>query len=492
MILSHAYSRKTAFPTATLAALAFLAGAAGVRAEPAAATPAAHAAAPTGPAQTASVTIAAATTNPAATTPAAMVPAKETDIQGLMRLGASLTARGDCSSAEIAYWQVLEDPNLRTEEETTALLALARSYRIGGKLTQAAAIYEKFLKDHPSDERVPDALLALGRTLRDMGTYRAAISRFYSVINSTLKFPSAGMEHYELLAKTAQFEIAQTHFVAGEYADAAKYFARVNLLELAPSDRSLALFMTAFAQQLSGDLDTSVTTLRSFLDQWPQDERAPEARYLLATTLRQLKRPQEALAVTLNLLRDAKTKKGADAKRWSYWQRRTGNQVANEFFQAGDTLNALSVYRSLSEANDDPSWRVPLAYQVALCYDRLRQIGEAKAAYQIVVDAAKARPGAAAPTEQATELAQMAAWRIGHLEWFDAEDRHLDALFKVELAAQAASIAADIPPPKPLKAAVDIIHPAAEAQGAPAPKASPAVPAPLSTITQPTSSAPSS
>ncbi len=129
-----------------------------------------------------------------------------------------MTDRGDYAAAEIAYRQVLAVPEADLAETKAALLGLARMHRKEGSLTKAAAIYQKYLEEYPGDNRTPDVLLDLGRTLRSMGVYKTAIARFYSVINSTLKLPAEGFDHYQQLAKTAQFEIAETHFLAGDFA----------------------------------------------------------------------------------------------------------------------------------------------------------------------------------------------------------------------------------------------------------------------------------
>jgi len=349
--------------------------------------------------------------------------------QGLLRLGAKLSARGDYATAEIAYWQILHDPNLSVPEEKDTLLALAHMLRKSGSSTKAAAIYEKFLKEFPYDDRVPDALLELGRTLRSMGVYRLAISRFYSVINSTLKFPPQEFEHYELLAKTAQFEIAETHFEAGEYAEASKYFSRVTLLDLAPADRARASFMEASARALEGDLPGTVASLKTFLLQFPRDTNAPEARYLLATTLRELHRPGEALAVTMDLLLDERARDASDPRRLSYWQRRTGNEIANEFFQDGDPVNALAIYQNLGKMSAEPGWRLPITYQIALCYERLHQLDGARGAYREIIAAAAPPADGAAPSAEIVELGAMAAWRLAQLEWRDSKDRQFDHFF---------------------------------------------------------------
>ena len=123
---------------------------------------------------------------PAPAAPAAPVSKRATtETQGLLNLGASLSERGDYEASEIAYRQVLNTATAPENDLKSALLGLAHMHRRQGALTKAAAIYERFLKDYPGDDRTPDALLDLGRTLRGLGVYKLALARFYSVINST-------------------------------------------------------------------------------------------------------------------------------------------------------------------------------------------------------------------------------------------------------------------------------------------------------------------
>jgi TolA-binding protein len=384
------------------------------------------------------------------------------EIAGLIVLGASLTERSDFDAAEIAFRQVMASRRATGDDLAHALLGLARVHRKQGALTKAAAIYERYLKDYPADNQVPDALLELGRTHRALGAPQLALSRFYSVINSTLKLSSEQFGHYQMLAKTAQFEIAETHFQQGDYTEANKFFSRLRLLDLAPADRARAHFKSAYALYLGNDLDGAVTTLHSYLEQWPQDENVPEARYLLSLSLRSLGRKQEALDATLELLRSQQAT--GDAKRWSYWQRRTGNQLANDFFQNGDTQNALAIYQGLANLSPDPGWRLPITYQIGLCYERMRITERAMAAYQSIVDGTKpaARPEPAeraepvaateqnipdgAPGEAAkpaapkpaspelTELARMAAWRLTQLNWHEQTENQLTTIFATATA----------------------------------------------------------
>lgn len=364
-------------------------------------------------------------TEPAANpTPERATPKTADELQSLLTLGAKLSERADYESADIAFRQVLDSPAAKPESIKQALLGLARMHRKQGALSKAAAIYERYLKDFPDDERTPDAQLDLGRTLRGLGAHKAAISRFYNVISSTLKLPGDGFERYQILAKTAQFEIAETHFLAGEFAEATKFYTRLRLLDLAPADRARAHFKAAYSIRLQGNIEGAVTLLRAYIEQNPDDENIPEARYLLAISLRELKRPQEALTVTLDLLRTEKARDAGDAKRWAYWQRRTGNFLANDFFENGDVLNARTIYSVLLELSTDVTWRLPITYQLGLCYERLGLTERAKTSYQAVLDGA-----GPTPPEDFRELATMAKWRMEHLDWRDRVSRQVSDFF---------------------------------------------------------------
>ena len=356
------------------------------------------------------------------------------EIQSLFNLGATYVDRKDFTAAEVVYQQILRHQQAKQEDQRLALLDLARMYRQQSPDTKAAtravACYEKYLKIFPDDGATPVIYLELGRTLRSLGTYRLALASFYNVINSTMKLPEEGFEQYRTLAKTAQFEIAETHFQEGEFEEASKFFARLQLLDLAPADRAHAQFKAAYALVLAKNHEIAVPALRLFIDQNPDDENVPEARYLLSISLRRLNHDQEAFDTVLTLLRTEKARQSADPRRWIYWQRRTGNQMANEFYDQGNFWNALVIYEALSALSEqEPAWRLPALYQAGLCYERLRQFDRSRANYEAVIDACAALPAKDQKTLGLEDLARMASWRLQHLGWTEKVDLQVTQLF---------------------------------------------------------------
>lgn len=336
----------------------------------------------------------------------------------LLRLGETKLTQGDLQASRIAFETVARDTD-DPAARVAALHGLARTYRSDGQLVRAVATFEHIMADYPGNPLLPLVLLDLGRTLRDLGSPRLALARFYSVLHSTLKLPAASATAYRRIVRTAQFEIAQTHSIMGNHEEAARFYERLDLLDLAPVDRARARFKAAVAHVHTGDRRAAITALEQFLRAEPDSPFGPEARFLLATTLAADERPAEALAVTLELLQEAQRLHGADADTWRTWQRRTGNQLANDFYQRGDFLSALRLYEALAALDADPAWRLPVLYQVGLCLERLLRYDEAAATYRIIT----ARPAA-----EPAEIISMAGWRLEQLDWWSRTNQHLQRL----------------------------------------------------------------
>ena len=363
--------------------------------------------------------------------------------RSLLVLAKRMAERRDNDAAETAYIEVLNSA-VSDEIVEDALIAYAEFLRSNGQDTRAAAIYEKFLASFPGSPRANTVLISLGRTLRDMGAFNISLARFYAVLNSTLAVTPENIQRYRDLAQLAKFEIAETYYQQGDYASAGKFFGRIKLLDLPPEDRARASFREAYAFLLDGKLEQAVPSLRLFLENYPRNTSAQEARYLLCISLRRLGRVQEALTETLAILRAAKATAESDNERWTYWQRRTGNQLANDFYEQGDFTSALTIYQTLAELRSAPDWRWPALYQVGLCYERLRQPERAAASYRdILSESAAAQKAGVAANNTATEVRGMAEWRLGQIDWGNDIGKAVQS-FKLQQQASVSPIPHDV------------------------------------------------
>ena len=108
-------------------------------------------------------------------------------------------------------------------------------------------------------------------------------------------------------------------------------------------------------------------------------------------------------------------------RRWNFWKKKTGNYLANEFYEDGDYFRSLRVYQALANIDDEPSWEIPLRYQVGLCHERLGNVGEARRIYEQLEDT---------PPEQATSknvklVINMAKQRANFVGWATSTDKLL-------------------------------------------------------------------
>jgi tetratricopeptide (TPR) repeat protein len=56
---------------------------------------------------------------------------------------------------------------------------------------------------------------------------------------------------------------------------------------------------------------------------------------------------------------------------WIRWQKKAGNQLANEHFEEGETLKAIEIYQKMIILDSAPKWQAPIVYQLGLCFERL-------------------------------------------------------------------------------------------------------------------------
>jgi tetratricopeptide (TPR) repeat protein len=118
----------------------------------------------------------------------------------------------------------------------------------------------------------------------------------------------------------------------------------------------------------------------------------------------------------LVLLESQQTAARENDSQWTYWQRRTGNEIANELYKEADYVNALEIYKSLANLNNAPSWKLPVWYQMGLVYERLLQPQKATEMYdRILASEKELGPEAANPSLAA--VIEMARWRKNHLQW---------------------------------------------------------------------------
>jgi tetratricopeptide (TPR) repeat protein len=311
-------------------------------------------------------------------------------------------------------------------DRKSALVEVAEVYASKGDAVKTAAIYERLCKELPNDADYTGWLLRLGIVYREAGAYKLATSRFYGVIQMSMKAGSSNFEKYQALTRQAQREIANTYFVAGDFPQAQKFYTMALRSDLPKDDRALAVYRLAHCTFMQNDMPGAVQAFERFLKDFSRHALGAEARYMLAAAYKAQNRPMDAYDTVLELLKDAKAKEGADPKKWAYWQKKAGNEFANDFYQRGDFVNAVTIYQSLAAIEATPEWQWPVVYQMALCFERLRLDPRALEAYKFIIAESEKPENKLKKLPMSIEnVVEMARFRAEHLGWNEAAHKQL-------------------------------------------------------------------
>jgi len=332
---------------------------------------------------------------------------------------------GNTQEAERLLTQLLgvrASPALKRD----SILEMAREFEKKKENAKALVLYEQFLKLYPNDAESPDILMRTGRIYRNSGAFTAALNKFYNVLYSSLQVKSAGDKTDPSLR--AKMEIAHTHFAKGDYETAAQLYDRIQLIDMTQTEASEVSFRLAFISYLNKDYPKSLTRSQAFLATYPASPLAPEAQYINIQSLRGLGRTDEAMRETLELLRSGQQYGKKKPAVWAYWQRKTGNEIANDLYESGDVLGAHAVFLKLAEIEDDPNYRGAAVYQIGLCFERLRHLDRARDAYKWILEKIPSTPPANSDQFYGDNLAmlrEMAQWRLDNLAWLEKTEKEM-------------------------------------------------------------------
>jgi tetratricopeptide (TPR) repeat protein len=309
----------------------------------------------------------------------------------------------------------LLDQNIPEAIQKSALFELGTVAHDQNDLPRAQSIYGQYLERWPADVKVPEILLRQGEIFRQMGLNDLALGKFYSVMTSALSLKTDQLAYYQSLVLQTQVEIAETHYLIGQFADAADFYSRL-LLNSDPSlNRAQIQFRLIRSVAIIGRNDQTVAQAKDFIARYPDADQVPEVRYYLAEALKALGQNADALQQVLLCLREQKNKTRNNPEVWAYWQQRIGNEVANQLYREGDYIDSLLVYTDLSQLDSTPDWQVPVEYQMGITYEKLSQPQKAIDTYNGIL-ARETELGTNA-TAALQAVFGMAHWRLNFIQW---------------------------------------------------------------------------
>lgn len=304
------------------------------------------------------------------------------------------------------------------ELKRSALLELALVAQDNNQLTRAQQILAQYLQLYPRDPSVPEVILRQGLVYRQMGVNSLAIAKFYAVMTTALNLKLDRLEYYQRLVLQAKLEIADTYFQQGKLEESADLFARLLKDESTELNRAQLQFKLVRCLSSLARWPETIAGAQGFIAKYPKAQEIPEVRFLLASALKQAGRNNDSLRQVLLLLQAQETTADQNPEVWTYWQKRAGNDIANQLYKEGDYLSTLEIYRHLAELDPAPAWQMPVWYQIGLVYERLRQSARAGDIYSKII-AREAELTGVNETPSLKDVVIMAKWRKDNLPWFD-------------------------------------------------------------------------
>ena len=350
--------------------------------------------------------------NPAPRTAAPPKPVE--DFKTRLELARHCRLTRQFAEATSVYSGILQSAAPETLQRT-ALIELALTAQDQNDLVRAQQIYAQGLARWPQDAGVPEFILRQGLVYRQMGLNSLAISKFYTVMTSALSLKTDRFDYYQQLVLRAQNEIAGAQYDLGRWTEAADSMGRLLKLDPPPDNCSAIQCKLIRCLITLGRQADAFAQAQDFLNRHPDAPERPEVRFLCAASLKQIGRGADALNQVLALLQEQQGAGTHERATLAYWQRRAGNEIANQFYQEGEHLKALDIYLSLAALSSSPEWQLPVWYQIGLVFERLNHPAKAIEYYGNIVRREKELAASAAPSLKT--MIEMARWRKDFIAW---------------------------------------------------------------------------
>ena len=358
--------------------------------------------------------------------------AAETRFQKLRGMGSRTNYLEEFSRTVEAVLNSDASERIKEDTRKLTLLELAHQRELaaekdqsGGHLERALQLLAEYVERYSRDPAVPEVLLRQGYLLRRLDLKDEAIEKFYLVLRSVPRIEGRNIAYSRRLVMMAQSAIADTCADLGRHAEAAELYGR--MLQTKSEELEVETVRIKQLRSLRESAPNGILERQAmgFLEDFPDSDYIPEARYFLAHSLKQQKKRDAALEQFQLLLEAVELAPPERLTRWMPWKLRVGNELANQFYLEGDYLSSVSLYRALAKSNAEGQTRQAFQYQVGLCEERLGQVEDAIKTYQQIVEAPTTSSGGSNTNANAVPvqiLRNMATLRISVLKTASRRD----------------------------------------------------------------------
>lgn len=364
---------------------------------------------------------------------------KEIQYEAMFDLGVQFREQGNFSEASKHFVQLLKKrPPISYRKQ--AMLQLALIAEKEESLVRAYQIYSQYNNLFPNDTNQPLVYLRMGDILRRIGAMDQALDKYHSVINITTRISGLDEEYLPVVQRMvikAKVEIAETHFMEGDYETAARLYERLLVERHSESDlvdikRPLVHYKVIYSHYLNDDFGNVEESAESFLEKFDKHPKSIEVRYLLAKSYMKKGRRGEALDQFKHILELESELESEDSKDWVRVQVRIGVEIAELMIEEGDRTNAVQIHERLLELDLQDKELLDVLYKLGMLHEELKQNQKALAFYQRILDRISSLENGNLATLSRfhTTMKEMAGWRIEVLQWLQTKESELQSAEK--------------------------------------------------------------
>lgn len=322
--------------------------------------------------------------------------------------------------AERAYVELIEQTGTQEELEQ-ALLELSEVYYESGQYVKGIEVLNMAFQRFGHLGLDAEKIYRLGEFYQAAGLYEKAVDIFYEVINTVVISGSEELDEYLPVARMAQFQIARTNYENGDFRKAYEAFDRIDVLDLSRENREVVLYYEIVSALKAGETERGGELIDEFFTEFPESEYSRELSYLRAEVLMMQGRPDEATDHLVKILDSFDSEDIGGSEERVFWKQQAGNRLANRFYAEGDYAVALRIYQGMLGLGDSPNWRLPIVYQMGLCFEKLGFFDRARESYTYLLE----------DLEQLSEkdwnrslrhLEESVKWRSEVLQWRESAE----------------------------------------------------------------------
>ena len=316
-----------------------------------------------------------------------------------------------------------------------ALLQLALLAEKNEEWVRANQIYSHYDKLYPEDPNQILVHLKMADILRKTGAIEQALHKYHAVIAMTMKakgYPKKYLPVIQRLGVKAKIEIAETHFLDGDYVSAARHYHRLLTQKHSQSDlvkiNKPHVHYKLIHSHSKNDDDTKVEKeSKSFLKDYGDHPKAIEVRYLYAKVWMKKSRNSDALKQFMKILENPTTSKETEPETWTRLQFKIGVEIAGLMAKELNFTSAIQIYEGHMPPNIEENRSSQVNYQLGIFNEDLKTHQKALAYYKKIIDriAILKKDNLNSLSRPSKMFGDMAEWRLKTLNWFEAKESEI-------------------------------------------------------------------